>query len=70
MTDLEQMEVMELDCYTDNLLWRHVLSPKCRNYSHDPGHAHVAILHMANSYTKFEVFSLSRSGEISQGVKF
>jgi len=41
MTDLEQIEVTELDCYTDNLLWRHVLSPKCRNYSHDPGQAHV-----------------------------
>ena len=27
--------------YTDNLLWQHFLSPKSRNYSRDPDHAHV-----------------------------
>ena len=56
-----------MTCCGENLL-----SPKCRNYSRDPDQAHSGrlILRRANPYTEFEVPSVSRSGDISWGVKF
>jgi len=65
--------------YTDDLLWRNVLSPQCRNCSRDPDHAHLGStqslitrlrLHMADPCTKSEVSSVSRCGDITWGVKF
>ena len=56
-----------------NMAW----TPKCRNGSCDPDHAHFGgylvmkrpILHMAYSCTKFEVSSCSRCRHTSEGVK-
>ena len=55
--------------YTDDLLWRNFLSPQCRNCSRDPDHAHLGNTHSSQDYdfTKFEVSSVSRCGDISQG---
>ena len=40
---------MTLSCVyhlsTDDLLWRNVVSPQCRNCSHDPNHAHLGSTH-------------------------
>jgi len=36
----DHQRVCWLHQYTDNLLWQNFLSPKCRNYSRDPDHAH------------------------------
>ena len=56
---IHNLTVDEFVDYTDDLLWRNFLSPKGRNYSRDPDHAHSVItrliLHMAIPYTKFEV---------------
>ena len=61
---------------TDDLLWRNFLSPRCRNCSRDPDHAHLGNtitrlrLRMADPCTKFEVSSVSRCGDFTWGVKF
>jgi len=60
--------------YTDDLLWQNFPSPKCRNGSHDPDHAHlgnsywlILILHIVNSYRKFEVSSFCHSRDFGGG---
>ena len=59
---------------TPTTCWRNFLSPKCRNYSLDPDHAHLgdsqSTLNVANSYRKSEVTSFSLSRDISRGIKF
>ena len=51
-------------------------SPKCRNGSHDPDHAHlgnsywlILILHIVNSYRKFELSSFCHSRDFGGGSK-
>ena len=37
--------------YTDDLLWRNFLSPRCRTCSRDPDHAHLGGTHSSQDYT-------------------
>ena len=50
--------------YTDDLLWQNFLSPQCREHSLIT----ILRLRMADPCTKFEVSSVIRCRDISQGV--
>jgi len=57
--------------YTDDLLWRSFLSPKCTHVTKPTLLVTTRlILHTTNPCTKFVVSSISRSGYISRVVKF